>query len=167
MNRKELMNRINLRRGAALVACLVVATALAAASAAAKPKPAFAPHTGAYTGTLITEGQSRPESAQVGKKGTKYSVVLTISTFAECNTQIGPTPVPLVLSNLTVPVKGKALTFAGNVPTSGGSGLGDVAVKIKGNFTSPTAFTASASVEVASETLQCTVAPISMKLKKG
>jgi hypothetical protein len=105
--------------------------------------------------------------AQVGKKGTKYSVALTISTFANCNTQFGPTPVPLVVADLKVPVKGKALAFSGNVPTSGGSGLGEVAVKVNGHFTSPTAFTATAGIKVTSESLQCTVAPISMKLKKG
>jgi hypothetical protein len=146
---------------------MMASASIAVASAAAKPKPAFAPQTGPYTGTYTTEGHSHAESAQVGKKGTKYSVVLTIAAFATCNTQIGPTLVPLVVSNVTVPVKGKALTFAGNMPTSGGSGLGDVAVKVNGHFTGPTAFTAAAGVEVSSETLQCTVPPISMKLKKG
>jgi hypothetical protein len=145
----------------------MASAAIAAAAAAAKPKPAFAPQTGPYTGTLTSEGHSHSQLAQVGKKGAKYSVVLTISTFAECNTQFGPSDVPLIVSQLTVPVTGKALAFSGNVPTSGGSGLGGVAVKISGHFTGPTAFNATAGIEVTSETFQCTVAPISMKLKRS
>ncbi|HTT95398.1 MAG TPA: hypothetical protein VMF55_12050 [Solirubrobacterales bacterium] len=161
------MSRRNLWRGTAILACVVASTAVVVASAAAKPKPPFAPQTGSYTGTLTTEGQSQAESAQVAKKGKKYSVVLTISAFAECSTQIGPDSVPLVVSNLTVPVKGKALAFSGTVPPAGGSGLGEVLVKVDGRFTGPTAFTATAGIEVPAGTLQCTVAPISMKLKRS
>jgi hypothetical protein len=164
-------SRSKIHRGIAVLLCVAGLAALFVTAAAAAPKSAFAPKAGSYSGTVATEGNNSHGSALVVKKGASYSVVESIPFGSTCETKYGPVFTPLQTPDLKMPVKGKAFTYTGEVPT-GGSGLGKMKVKIKGHFTSASAFTATATAEVPyeagnPEAPKCPVPSVTVKMKVG
>jgi len=157
--------RLNLRRGFALLLCLSAPAAIAVASAAAKPKPAFAPQTGSYTGSVTVEGSELPAiTVPVAKEGKKYVVKLSIEAGAHC-ADGSPVFLPVKVS---APVKGK--TFKATENTTTGTPIGvstSVTAKVSGHFTGTSAFAGTASVEASGETESGCAGSVSFSFKKG
>jgi hypothetical protein len=170
------MNRLNLWRGAAILACVLASTAIAVTSAGAKPKP-FTPKPGTYAGEFKSSEQSTTfEEVEVVKKGKVYVVELNASWSAvgcEVEGQVYHDYDLTISSPAAVTGKTfKASTSVANTvfghPEAGSS---KVQVKINGHFTSPTSFTgttsATTSVEAGNaESRNCATGPISFSLKK-
>jgi hypothetical protein len=166
------MSKVKIWRGVAILACLVATTAIAAASAAAKPAPAFAPMTGTYDGTAVVQGKNNPQGAIVSKKGSTYSVLLSVNAPAEClDTALG-VPVPIAVSyEVEVPLHGTALSYKGKgTDQSGQIGNKYVATTVTGHFEGTEALKVRVTTKIApegsnSESTSCTVPPVSVKLK--
>jgi hypothetical protein len=113
--------------------------ALAVVPAGAAPKPAFAPKTGTYLGTMTSSVGTGEISGQVGKEGKKYIVQTLLSSTETCENGLRfPGGV-----SLQVPLKGKSFsaTESGSDSYTGGTAT----YKISGHFTSEKEFTGTAS----------------------
>jgi hypothetical protein len=162
------------RRGAVAAAIVVALTAVAilAGPAGAKPKPAFAPKAGTYSGDSFAEGKTHAVFAQVKKKGSKYSAEVEIAVPAKCTSTENPAPLPTeLLFKVPAQIKGRAVSFKGNsvdemqiVGFQVASGI-----TLNGRFTSPSAFSATVSVQAPapgiSSEVQCSVPPTKLKFE--
>lgn len=147
------MDRVDIRRGAAILACVLASTAIAVAPAGAKPRKAFAPKLGGYGGDSIAGGKSRSVVAKVTKKGAKYSAEVEIAFPAMCtNSENGLTVPSELIYKVVAQVKGHAISFKGNSADTLGI-LYPLAstVTLNGRFTSDSKFTATASVKAPAE----------------
>jgi hypothetical protein len=159
-------------RGGALLSLAVLAAAILVGPAGAKPKPAFAPKVGTYSGDSFAEGKTHSVFAKVTKKGTKYAAEVEIAVPAKCTSTENPTPLPTELLFKVPPqIKGHSISFKGNsvdvmqivgyqVPS---------AISLSGRFTGNSAFTANVSVQapapgVESE-VHCSVPATKLKLE--
>ena len=155
-----MQTKLNLRRGIAVLALVAAPASLVVASAAtAKPKPAFGPKVGTYTGDSFAEGKTHTVNAKVTKKGSKYSAEVEIAVPAVCeDTEThfnGPTE---LLFKVTAPVKGHSISFKGDALDAmqivGGAPSG---ISLSGKFTKSTTFTATVGVKAPAEDTQSVI----------
>jgi hypothetical protein len=166
--------RTTWRRGAVAAAFVAAlsAVAIVAGPAGAKPKPAFAPKAGTYSGDSFAEGKTHSVFAQVKKKGSKYSAEVEIAVPAKCTSTESPTPLPTeLLFKVPAQIKGRSISFKANSVDAMQIVGYQVAsaITLNGRFTSPSAFSATVSVQapapgVESE-VHCSVPPTKLKFE--
>jgi hypothetical protein len=162
-------------RALLLVGIVAVLAAYFVASATAGPKSAFAPETGVYSGTSVVKGEKLAQKATVSKKGSKYSIEMTVNAPAECEDAELGISIPLPVSSvITMPVDDGMLSYKGNAidQSSGQIGNKYTAVTLDGHFQGTDALTATVTVKVAAEggnpnSTYCKIPPVTVKLKKG
>jgi hypothetical protein len=154
-----MQTKLNLRRGIAVLALAAALMTLAVASTAAKPKHAFAPKAGTYTGDSFAEGKTHAVSAKVTRKGSKYSAEIEIAVPAVCeDTETHFKNPTELLFKVTAPVKGHSISFKGDALDAmqivGGTPSG---ISLNGKFTKSSTFTATVGVKAPAEDTQSVI----------
>jgi hypothetical protein len=134
------------RRAVIVAVTALSLAAVVAGPAAAKPKPAFAPKVGEFSGDSIAEGKSHSVFALVKSK---RAVEVEIAFPAKCQTGTGPVVPTELLYKVVAQIKGHAISFKGqSVDLMKIVGFGAPSeVTLSGKFTGPSAFTANATVK--------------------
>jgi hypothetical protein len=147
-----------------ILALAGLVAALAVAPAGATPKPAFAPKTGTYLGTMTTSSGTGEISGQVGKEGKKYTVQSLLSGTETC---ADGTRFPGGVS-IAAPLQGKSFssTETGTDSYTGGTAT----YRVSGHFTSEKEFSGTASKTSTEgsrmpDTGTCSTGTIKFKLK--
>jgi hypothetical protein len=163
--------RLNLGRWVAVAALATAVAASLASGAGAKPHASSAPKVGTYGGDSIAGGQSHAVSANVKKRGSKYSAEVELAFPAKCtNTETGFTGPTELLYKVTAQVKGRSLSFRGQAVDTMQILFGAPSeITLNGSFTSATKLTATASAQAPAPGVQsgtsCSVTPAKRKFE--
>jgi hypothetical protein len=154
------MKSRDLGRGVAVLALAATVMGTGASAAVAKPHKTSAPKLGTYAGDSIAGGNSHTISANVTKKGSKYSAEVELAFPAKCTNSETRITVPSeLLYKVTVPIKGTSIAFKGNSRDT----LGIIyplesTVTVNGHFASNGKFTGTATTKAPAEGVESNVA---------